>query len=290
MADFQFLRDLSWNKWVILDPKRAKRPNISKKIVPHCPFCIGSEMADTEVFRLGGNPGDSNWQIRVIKNKYPFAPVHELVIHSPDHHKNIDELPEDHVENIFTVFQQRYQTHEKKGQVYIFHNRGELAGESIPHPHTQIVVIPREVTLEIRPLLQPDGEVQATDLFTIFCPMVSQWPDEIWIAPKRTKQKFGSVQQEEIIDMSFIMKRLISIMSIRHGEAFPFNFYIYPGKDWYMRLIPRSKLLGGFEVGTNVWVNTQDPKDTIRFIKNHFVNPNVDLIRREHMAEYRKGV
>lgn len=290
MSDFQFLKDFTWNKWVILDPKRAKRPNISKQAVPHCPFCIGTEGSEKELYRVGGNPGDSNWQIRVLKNKFPFAPIHELIIHSPDHHKNIEDFPNDQIENLFTVYKERYNKNAKKGQVYLFHNRGELAGESLPHAHTQLVVIPKEVTLDIHPSRNPDGETQQTNFFTLFCPLTSQWPDEVWVQPRRRKQVFGDIFEEEIIDLSFVMKRLIQIMSIRHGSAFPFNYYIYPGKDWYIRLIPRSKLLGAFEVGTGVWVNTQDPVETMQFIKTHFENPDEDLIKREHMAEYRRGV
>lgn len=160
----------------------------------------------------------------------------------------------------------------------------------MPHAHTQVVVIPKEVTLDVRPLIKPDADVQETNLFTLFCPITSQWPDEVWIAPKRRKQFFGDIYEEEIIDLAFILRRLVSIMSVRHGSAFPFNYYIYPGKDWYLRLIPRSKIIGAFEVGTNVWVNTQDPHETMLFIKTHFENPDEELIRREYLAEYRKGI
>ncbi|HSD98313.1 MAG TPA: DUF4931 domain-containing protein [Patescibacteria group bacterium] len=290
MSDFQFIKDFSFNKWVILDPKRAKRPNVAKKIVPHCPFCIGNEGSEKELYRIGGNPGDSNWQVRVLNNKFPFAPVHEIIIHSPDHHKNIDELPDNHVELLFHAYKERFEANRKKGQVYMFHNRGELAGESIPHAHTQLVGIPKEVTLDIHPPLEPDKDAQETNFFTLFCPMVSQWPDEVWITPKRRKQFFGDIYEEEIIDFAFVMKRLLQIMSLRHGSVFPFNYYIYPGKDWYIRLIPRSKLLGAFEVGTGVWVNTEDPRNTMQFIKTHFENPDEELIHREHMAEYRRGI
>lgn len=290
MADFSFVKDFSWNKWIILDPKRAKRPNQSKKNFDFCPFCIGNEENDPEVYRVGGNPKDSNWEIRVIKNKYPFAPIHEIIVHSPDHHKNVDELPMSQVELLFSTYKQRTAAHLKKGQVYIFHNRGEFAGESIPHPHSQLVVIPKEVTLDIRPLVSADNGVVETNFFTIFCPSVSQWPDEIWVAPKKKKSPFGEIYEEEVIDLAFVMQRLVHILSIRYGEGFSFNYYIAPGKDWYIRLVPRKKILGGFEVGTGVWVNTQDPKETFAFVKAHFENPDEELIRREHMAEYREGV
>jgi UDPglucose--hexose-1-phosphate uridylyltransferase len=77
---------------------------------------------------------------------------------------------------------------------------------------------------------------------------------------------------------------------LRHGHEFPFNFYISPRKEWYLRIIPRIKTLGGFELGTGVSVNTQDPRETIKFIKEHFESPNVEKILSEHRAKYHKSV
>lgn len=290
MPDFQFLKDLTWNKWIILDPRRAKRPNAAKKIVPHCPFCIGNEGVEKEIFRIGGNPGDSNWLIRVLNNKFSFAPAHEIIIHSPDHHKNLNELPLSQVELLYQTYINRYKKNQKKGQIYLFHNRGELAGESLPHPHSQLVAIPYDVQLDIRPLVSIPEEAVTTSFFSIFAPLLSQWPDEVWVVPKRKNTTFGDLYEEEVIDFSFVMQRLMHIMSIRHGEDFPFNYYIRPGKNWYLRFIPREKLIGAFEVGTGVWVNTQDPADTMFFLQTHFENPNEEIIKREHMIEYRKGV
>lgn len=287
--DFKFIKDLSWNKWMVLDPRRSKRPNQSKQVLKTCPFCIGGEEMEKDVYRVGGNPGDSNWQIRILKNKYSFAPVHEIIIHSPDHHKNIDELPLSNVELLFTTYRDRIAKHKKKGQVYLFNNRGEKAGESIPHPHTQLIVIPKDIFLDIRPLVDTEKDNISTNFFSIFCPAASQWPDEVWIVPKRKGNSFDKLYEEEIMDLSFIMQRLLRILSIRYKEDFPYNFYIAPGNKWYLRIIPRNKIIGGFEVGTGVWVNTQEPKETFAFLKAHFENPNEELIRREHLAEYRHG-
>jgi UDPglucose--hexose-1-phosphate uridylyltransferase len=57
-----------------------------------------------------------------------------------------------------------------------------------------------------------------------------------------------------------------------------------------MRIIPRLKVPGGFELGTGIFVNTQDPKETIEFIKEHFDHPNVEKIKTIHKATYRRGV
>ncbi|MBI2613491.1 MAG: hypothetical protein HYW62_01870 [Candidatus Levybacteria bacterium] len=298
MADFEFLQNPLSKKWVILSPRRAKRPDIANGIEPVCPFCLGKESKEKEIYRVGGKQGDNNWQIRVVNNKYPFAPIHEIIIHSPDHHKNFGELSLESTELILQTYRQRYNTHQKNGQVYIFHNRQEKAGESLPHPHTQIAVVPFDVKLDIPRLATPEEmalategqQVHGTHRFVIFCPRTSQWPDEVWIAPKERGRAFGEIKDIEIKDLAFVLSRLIKIFDLRHGLEFPFNFYIYPGGDWYLRIIPRVKVLGGFEIGTGVFINTQDPRETIVFIKEHFDKPDEEKIKTVHRAKYPKRV
>ena len=297
MVDFQFLQNPISKKWVILAPRRANRPDVAKGAEPVCPFCLGKEQGEKEVYRVGGSEGDFNWQIRVVPNKFPFAPIHEIIIHSPDHYKNFGELPLSQVELIFKTYRQRYNIHQNKGQVYIFHNRGEAAGESLPHPHTQLVVMPSNVRMDLPrlasegelPTVAKDQETQETRHFTLFCPKTSQWPDEVWIASQKRGRLFGEITDEEIADLSHIVTRLVEIFNLRHGHEFPFNFYIYPGGDWYLRLIPRGKVLGGFEIGTGIFINTQDPQETISFIKEHFETADIDKIKTQHQTEYKKS-
>ena len=234
---------------------------------------------------------------------------HELIIHSPDHHKNFDELPLSQTELVFQTYRERYNAHLKHGQIYLFHNRGIAAGESLPHPHTQLTVVPSSVRLDIVPLdiaiygggsgirhrllrklVSSTSELLETEHFFIFCPRTSQWPDEVWIAPKRKGLIFGQSEDAEIKDLAFCVSRLVQILSLRYGHEFPFNFYIYPGAHWYLKLIPRVKILGGFEVGTGVFVNTQDPLETFAFIKELFWEPNSEKIEVEHQAEYWRSV
>jgi UDPglucose--hexose-1-phosphate uridylyltransferase len=274
-------------------PRRSKRTNVGDKNVAICPFCPGKEAQEEELYRIGGNKGDSEWQIRVVPNKFPFTPHHEIVIHSPDHHKNFDELAFDQAELIFRTYKERFRQLQNHGQVYIFHNRGHASGESLPHPHTQITVVPNEVRVDTPPLdmaIYEGSEKLETDHFLIFCPSTSEWPDEVWVAPKTQNGVFGDANDEQVKDLAFIVSRLVQVFDLRHGYEFPFNFYITPGKNWYLRLIPRLKILGGFELGTQVIVNTQDPKETYEFLKEHFWEPNHEKIKGEHQAEYLKSV
>lgn len=327
MLDFTFLQNPLSKKWVILAPRRAKRPDVASGMEPSCPFCTGREVQEEELYRVPAtDPHSPDWLIRVLPNKFPFAPNHEVIIHSPDHHKNFDELALQQVELILQTYRLRYNTHKEKGQVYIFHNRGEAGGESLPHPHTQLAVVPFEVKTDI-PRLDPnaselvspqpislgepkgpsfagpsgpDGNASGASgpsvssgslesgAFYLFCPKTSQWPDEVWIAPKVRGRVFGEITDEEIKDLASILQRLIRIMDLRHNNQFPFNFYIYPGGDWYLRIIPRLKSMGGFELGTGIFINTQDPQETLRFIKEHFDIPDEEKIKQQHQADYSK--
>ena len=350
VADFQFLKNPVFHNWVILAPRRAKRPDVGNGTEPVCPFCPGREGDEQEVYRvskseyqstkLETNPNDQNtkskknsnlensnlknsgdWLVRVLPNRFPFAPIHEVIIHSPDHHANFGELPVSQVELILQTYRNRYKAHQKKGEVYIFHNRGEAAGESLPHPHTQLAVVPFDVKMDIprldpfaspgfAPVPQTVSEMKSrgarsgfarqkretqspmveTEHFYLFCPKTSQWPDEVWVAPKNRGRAFGEITDDEINDLAGTLNQLIRIFDLRHVHEFPYNFYIYPGGDWYLRLIPRQKRLGGFEVGTGIFVNTQDPEETLFFIKEHFAHPDEEKIRTQHQAEYHKSV
>ena len=118
-----------------------------------------------------------------------------------------------------------------------------------------------------------------TEHFYLFCPKTSEWPDEVWVAPKKRGNLFGQITDVEISDLAQTLSRLIQILDLRHGHEFSFNFYIYPGNDWYLRLIPRIKILGGFEIGTGIFVNTQDSKETMAFIKEHLQTPDIEKIK-----------
>lgn len=259
MSDFSFLKDLASGKWVIMAPRRSTRPKETSNSEPICPFENGEL-----------NPIFEEGQVRVYPNLFPFAPVHELIVHSLDHEKDFDELPLSQVQEVFKVFQKRYLEHAEKGQVFIFNNTGKGAGESLPHPHTQLVVISAEVKLEIPVLHLSDEQTIELAKFYIFCPKTSQWPDEVWVAPKREGRSFGDATPEELDELASIQARLVKVLETHFKDRFPFNFYIYPQQGWYLRIIPRIKELGGFEVGTGVGVNTKDPSEMFVYLRENY--------------------
>ncbi len=300
MNDFSFLKNTVTKKWLILAPRRAKRPDVANGSQPHCPFCPGKEREEVELYRIGGEKGDKNWEVRVIPNKFPFAPIHELVINTPDHDATFASFSTEHIERLLQVYRHRYNENSLHGQVYIFHNHGQKAGESIPHSHTQIVVIPDKVYLDVPQLssvlpfekgsIEKALEPLETSHFQIFCPRLSVWSDEVWIAPKKRKTMFGESSDDMLSDLAYCLSHLINIFDLRYNKDYPFNFYIHPDGDWYLRMIPRVRTLGGFEVGTNVFVNTQNPEETMIFIREQFQTPDGEKIMKEHQAEYHRTI
>src|SRR3989344_8652961 len=181
----EFRQDLVSGEWVLFATERAKRPGVdaSEENNSHgdekytsqenCPF---------EDFKKSGNepvwfyPDENNWQIAVIKNKFPavkpgicrpattFGPFgvqeavgfHELFIYK-DHNKHLADFSKEEMVGMIRVYKKRYrEIYDAKGcvrYVLIFHNYGRDAGASVYHPHSQIIslpILPPDVSRSVR--------------------------------------------------------------------------------------------------------------------------------------------
>ena len=284
----KYVPDITTDRWVIVAEGRTKRPTDAKPVPPNvnkiCVFCPGFErIPGEEVYRIGdGNPYEKGWKVRVIKNKFPITDFHEVIIHSPDDVVDIDQLPLPQVEAIITAYRERFNVNAKLGHVIIFNNVGEAAGASIKHPHSQLVVVPRQInidTLSREPIV---NVIRDNKYFTVFCPEFSQWTFEVWITPKVGGKYFGEINDDEIKDLAFLLKETINrllfhLSSYKHEhQGVPaisfksspaYNFYIHHGKDWYLRIVPRLVHRAGFELGTGIQVNIVDPADAAEALK-----------------------
>jgi UDPglucose--hexose-1-phosphate uridylyltransferase len=168
-----------------------------------CPFCPGNELeSGNEVYRVGGGEPDTpGWEVRVIPNKFPITDFHEVIIHSPDDVKDLHELTEEHLVKVFQTYRERFNFYKDKGHVLLFCNRGDRAGASILHPHSQLVVIPSQINLDSLQKEPMNNLVEENNFFNIYCPDFSQWPYEVWLAPKKDGSLFGDITDEEIVDL-----------------------------------------------------------------------------------------
>lgn len=275
----KFVPDVKTQRWIVISTNRVSRPDNSQKnavISPQDkidPFAYGNEhLTPPEVLRIGeGEANKTGWKVRVVPNKFPITDIHEVIIHSPDANKDIEQFDLAQIEMILQAYRQRYQFHHQDGHVFIFCNHGEHAGASLTHPHSQIVVIPRQINLDALALEPFNNVVEESDHFTVYCPDFSQWPYEVWIAPKVQNTFFGDIQDPPLKDLARLLKSTLCRLhgcydnpetkKMRADIAFNYNYYIYHGQNWYVRIIPRLVHRAGFELGTGLSVNMIDPKD-----------------------------
>lgn len=271
----KFVPDAQSKRWSVIAAERMGRPEELQggERAKKCPFCPGNEdLTPPELFRIGGE--GSSWKVRVFPNKYPITDFHEVIVHSPDDTKDIELLDIEQVKLVLTAYRERYLTNVRNGQVLIFCNHGESAGASLRHPHSQLVVIPNQINLDVVVREPINNVISQNSYFVTYCPDFSQWPYEVWIAPKILGTTFGEIKDEEISDLAGILQEVLIKLrdrflkkltpNVAKEEEFTYNYYIYPGKDWYIRIIPRFVHRAGFELGTGLTVNIKDPKDAAR--------------------------
>jgi len=267
-----YIHDISKTHWMVSNPDRLSRTGMDGKPF-RCPFCPGNEV-DTppEVYRVGeGEANKPGWKIRVVPNMFPITETHEVIIHSPDHNKNVEELSHAEVEEILKTYINRFNFLKTKGKVFIFCNQSLSSGASLIHSHSQITVVPNDIptdTLAVQPVV---NIVEQVGEFVNYCPDYSEWAYEMWIKKYQKSnikdQRFEEMEEKNIKDLAKILQSsIIKLKKIHDGnphyakKPFGYNYYIYPYENWHLRIIPRFMERAGFELSTGIMVNSVDPK------------------------------
>ena len=164
------MAELRWNPmiqdWVMIASHRQNRPNMPQG---WCPFCPGEGKRVPEqydVFKydndfpaLSQTPPvpeylitDKGSDIYKVEQAYGKC---EVILFSSDHYGALCELSEDHMVKLVDLWIERFndmKADKKIKYVFIFENRGDVVGVSMPHPHGQIYgysVIPKKIELEL---------------------------------------------------------------------------------------------------------------------------------------------
>jgi UDPglucose--hexose-1-phosphate uridylyltransferase len=176
----QLRKDPLHDRWVIIAPERADRPNALLRMsgVPDsadgCPFCPGNEkMTPPELLNQRGSGGA--WSLRVVPNRYPAlrteiplsragvllfdsmagVGAHEVVIETSEHARDLTDMTAPQVAQILRAWQERMLDLARDVRLraaVAFKNRGSPAGATLSHAHSQIValpVVPRELRSEL---------------------------------------------------------------------------------------------------------------------------------------------
>ncbi len=232
---------------------------------PHCPFCPGFEHeTPPEVDRIGeGSPDSPGWQVRVVPNKYPITDIHEVIIHSPSHTQDLSESPPDQFKQILTMYQRRLNVHKDHGTPILFCNSGKQAGASLPHAHSQLAILPPEISISQQTIEPVEHIIAQTQFHVAYCPEYSEWPLEVWIKPS-SEQSFITMNTEALMDLSTLLPAVLKkIREVAHSsegahqeKEVPYNIMLINPSNWALRITPRLQIIAGFELATGTSVNT----------------------------------
>ena len=320
-------------RWVAIATERAKRPHaftraakVEAPAAVACPFCPGHEAEtppEVMAYRAPGSAPDTpGWQVRVVPNLYPaFGPaagsldphpvgpytamhalgVHEVLISTPEHHKDIGELPLDAVQRIVSSCVDRYRAHRDNPVVQyilIINNVGREAGASREHPHSQlfgIPLIPIAVAEELDGVQryraaqgtcpycdigkyeQQVGErlIYENDAFLVFAPYAGRMPFESWLMPKAHRPFFEDMGEEAQRDCADALRALVAKLHWGLNEP-PFNYFIHTtpchediggAYHWHLELLPKLSIAAGFELGSGMMINTVLPEQAAEFLR-----------------------
>jgi UDPglucose--hexose-1-phosphate uridylyltransferase len=325
-------RDPTTLEWVIIADERAMRPHelvqkgadrLALEFDEGCPFCPGHEhMTPPEVLTQALPGSERPWDVRVVPNRYPAlrpdapfeeggddffsrmggAGAHEVVIDTPIHNREMSRMDDREVEAVLLVYQQRYnalKADPRNKLVIIFKNKGNVAGTSLAHPHSQIVATPVEPPLvrrrynvartyyagggrclycDILQKEQRDGHrvVAETDRFLVFHPFASRWPFETWIMPKEHRSSFGDASLEELKELAPLLRSVLGALEAKMGDP-DYNFVLHsaptrnsvkPYYQWHLQIVPRLTTAAGFEIGSGMYINTALPEETAAFVRD----------------------
>jgi len=306
-------KDYILDRYVIIATERGKRPHqldaVEGSEQKKCFFCPGHENeTPPEIYRVDEN---GKWRIRVFANKFPavalngksdistdnqyytFADAvgrHEVIVETASHDKQLSDLSEKKIAEVLRVYKLRQQELSRvEGVKYVsvFKNKGEEAGCSIAHTHSQIIaynIIPPVIESKTKMAMKDYncaycGVIQSErvsnrmiyedDNVVAFTPYASRFAYEVVIFPIKHITGFDELDDATIYSYAKALK--VVLLRLKELNA-PYNFYFQYGGNLHLHLeiAPRfSKVKwAGFELSTGTIINPVSPEVAAEFYRN----------------------
>ncbi len=286
-------RDLISHRWIITGTQSEEEflsslnPTL-KEVGNGCFFCEGNETKTLpEIYsirKFDTRPNTPGWQVRVVPSKSAAFKIegdvgkvgrgiydmmnnigaHELIIESPQHIKNICELPPEQILLILKVYQTRLRdlnNDERLRYTLIFKNQRPKSPVRYGHTHSQLAALP------LTPKAVKDELISAKNYFSykercLFCdiirqeqkdnkriveenldyisfvPFATKFPFELCIMPKKHNADFRAESESSLKNLAQILKISLSKISLVLNDP-PLNYilhtipYMRPKPDYW---------------------------------------------------------
>jgi UDPglucose--hexose-1-phosphate uridylyltransferase len=272
------------------------------------------------------HPDQNHWQTRIVPNKYPALTeegkteryrdgiylampaygLHEVIIESPLHNKNLAQMSLTEVELALETYRKRYvdvMAEHAHMMAILFRNHGARAETSLAHPHSQLVVtgiVPRRVRWReetaqqyfddwgrcvLCDILRYESQERSriiiqSDSFLSFVPYAAEVPFEAWIVPTRHQADFGMLTDQEKEDFAFNLREVLSRLHKKLDDP-DYNYVFHsaaqykadePHLHWYLQIKPRLTTQAGFEIGSGMRINPSLSEDDAHFLQEDETN------------------
>ncbi len=322
----EFRQDPVSGDWVLLAPLRGGRHKFKGRVKTKlskdkCPFENPSKFGNAPPVLVYQKEAKDDWFLQVIPNKYPAVGpgdgdfvyqqglyktqagtgFHEIVIYN-DHNRNLADFTKGEVKKALLAFQERYKSlalEKCVEYISIFHNYGQEAGSTVPHPHSQILalpIVPPDVSHSLsgsrrhfnkhnkcvhcqmlsQELKEKNRIIYQNRYMIVIAPFASRVNFEIRIFPKKHFAYFEKVKEQELDFLASALKSVfLKIYKKLKDPAF--NFFIhtaptikshnYDYYHWHLEILPKFGTFGGFELGTGLDIISVAPEKAAEIFK-----------------------
>ena len=221
---------------------------------------------------------------------------HEVVV-LRDHTTKLADLASENIQLLFQALIARHTSLQENSAlrfISLFENYGARAGASLTHPHCQIIAIPivpdhirhrlnamrqyftAHQECSICAIIRAEQEtktriVAENDRFIVLCPFASRIPFELIIYPKHHTPHFTASMAEDIAAVADMVKTALHKLDVALNDP-DYNMLINllpihtddEGSDyfhWSISILPKTAIWAGFELETDIDINTINPDD-----------------------------
>ena len=298
-------------EWVMVASHRQSRPQMPKD---WCPFCPG-----------GGNVPEGGYRVLRYDNDYPalsnsppepddvespplfrVKPAYgkcEVLLYTDNHNATLSKLPLENIRELSLMWRDCYvdiAADPKIEYVFIFENRGDVVGVTMPHPHGQVYgysYLPKKIETELQgakrhyeenggkciycALLAEELDcdrriIFENESFVTYVPFFSQITYGVYITAKRHVPHLGAMTDSELMDLGLAVRDCSGMYDALFDKLFPYMMCMYNAPtdgraDSYhhfhikfyppMRGADKQQFFASSETGAGAWCNPNCPEE-----------------------------
>ncbi len=304
-----FLKD-----WTMVASNRQNRPQMPKD---WCPFCPSSgNVPDYDVMEYDNDfpalrpdpPAPDDVGTDFFKTRPCYGKC-EVILYSPKHNAALTDLSDAHMRRLVDLWCGRFDAlrrDPKVSYIFIFENRGEAVGVTMPHPHGQIYAypfLPKKLALETasaKEYYEKTGRclfcehlknekaekkriIFQNPYFTVFLPFFTAYPYGVYIQSNAHRQYITDFTDAEKTALGITLRGTVGMLDSLFGYRFPYMMCMHnapvDGRDYSaffhfhiefyppMRSAQKQKFNASSETGAWAACNPTCPEQTAQELR-----------------------